>query len=145
MVLVDVKPSGLKAEAKIQWTAAQLIGGLLVCFFSLRGLFLQSRLVQEVWNCKENSNRNIRRGNFNQILLFIFSFNFGVIWHDQNFWNFSVFYNLLYLSDLLWFIISSTIIFDWKCSSNVVYIKVTQRPCCFKHNKYWWKYCKEKT
>ena len=42
MVLVDVKPSGLKAEAKIQWTAAQLIGCLLVCFFNVlspQGLF----------------------------------------------------------------------------------------------------------
>ena len=44
----------------------------------LRGLFLESRHVQEVWKCKEDSNRNSRRGNFNQILLCIFSFNFVV-------------------------------------------------------------------
>ena len=46
MVLVDLKPPGLKEEAKIQWTAAQLIGCLLVCFFNVLSpqvLFLELR------------------------------------------------------------------------------------------------------
>ena len=63
MVLVDVKPSGLKAKAKIQWTTAQIIGSLLVAFSAREDSF---------WN------RDMLRGNFNQILLCILSLNFGV-------------------------------------------------------------------
>ena len=78
MVLVDVKPLGHKAEAKIQWTAAQLIGGLLVCIFSREESFWNQDLFRKSGIARKIPTAMVEGGILTKYCLLFFSFNFGV-------------------------------------------------------------------